>query len=64
MGLNTAVCTVKRFDTRGTIMARKIIGCTTHGKYQKCESCSLHENPQQCLEFKRKFNAEVDEVVL
>lgn len=45
-------------------MASEIIGCTAHGKYQKCESCSLHDSPQQCLEFKKKFNAEVNEIGL
>ena len=64
MGLNTAVCTVKRFNTGDIVMAHKIIGCTVHGKYQKCESCSLQDSPQQCIEFKRKFNAIVNEMVL
>lgn len=34
----------------------KVIGCTAHGKYQSCEFCGLKDRPQQCLDFKRRFN--------
>ena len=39
----------------------KVIGCTANGRYQLCEACNLNNSPQQCLEFKRKFNAKVKE---
>lgn len=34
----------------------KVIGCTACGKYQSCKVCGLRDRPQQCIEFKRKFN--------
>lgn len=39
----------------------KIIGCTANDKYQSCISCNLKDSSQQCLEFKKKFNAKVKE---